>query len=607
MASTSVIPVRQAEQAGDTLWSFNNVGTYPGPKGLTVLHNSATDRRLLVQRQVAEALHRCSNFRTLEAHKQAIIQGLPHLKGQDDSVLSALGDVANAGLLESATQCWTRLVDLQQSRELKSAGRAFIITCDRPVALERILTSLTVQGLPTDLEGIWVVDDSRMEANALRNSQIIESVQKVAPFKVRHVDDAARSHLIGKIKTSLPGHGHVIDWLLTREVWGDTATYGVARNITLLLSVGKKAFVLDDDILPEAVAPPLASSGLRFSDANEREAIFYNTNEDLLQHTLTIAQSPLALMQQSLGQKLSSLLPRHLKNPSDLAGLDGNRTARLTGSSPVLMTQCGSWGDPGTSDSKWIFHLPNSSIEKLLSKTADIDALVGARNCWHGYKAPAISGFGTLSQLTGLDHNYLMPPYLPAGRGEDIVFGVSLNLLHPQSVVFNEAWAIHHAPIEGRDSRASLEPISCPLSHALLVDWLSTDPTASWGLPAEAKLSALADRLEIFSQLEPDIISSLLIEGLVSRRSQLLHQCVKRIEELDNLQHLPGHAQWKRFLEGSRDRLAYEIQTPEGAITGPGGKPAQEALTSLKDHGSLLSQALKIWPEICDLARNLES
>ena len=260
-------------------------------------------------------LHRCSNFHTLEAHKQAIIQGLPHLKGQDDSVLSALGDVANAGLLESATQCWTRLVDLQQSRELKSAGRAFIITCDRPVALERILTSLTVQGLPADLEGIWVVDDSRMEANALRNSQIIESVQKVAPFKVRHVDDAARSHLIGKIKTSLPGHGHVIDWLLTREVWGDTATYGVARNITLLLSVGKKAFVLDDDILPEAVAPPLASSGLRFSDANEREAIFYDTNEDLLQHTLTIAQSPLALMQQSLGQKLSSLLPRHLKNP----------------------------------------------------------------------------------------------------------------------------------------------------------------------------------------------------------------------------------------------------------------------------------------------------
>ena len=69
MASTSVIPVRQAEQAGDTLWSFNNVGTYPGPKGLTVLHNSATDRRLLVQRQVAEALHRCSNFRTLRSQQ----------------------------------------------------------------------------------------------------------------------------------------------------------------------------------------------------------------------------------------------------------------------------------------------------------------------------------------------------------------------------------------------------------------------------------------------------------------------------------------------------------------------------------------------------------
>ena len=194
--------------------------------------------------------------------------------------------------------------------------------------------------------------------------------------------------------------------------------------------------------------------------------------------------SPFVSMDQHLGRKLGSVVSNHLKSPHGLAGMDGALISDLNGNSPILMTQCGSWGDPGTSDSRWIFYLPHSSLTRLLGEHPDIATVAGSRSCWHGYRGPVISKLGTLSQLTGLDHRELLPPYFPAGRGEDILFGAMLHRMHPSAAIFNEDWAISHSPLERRDNRAKLEPICSPLSSALLVDWLGTDKTKPWGLSA---------------------------------------------------------------------------------------------------------------------------
>jgi len=55
-----------------------------------------------------------------------------------------------------------------------------------------------------------------------------------------------------------------IDFLLARSYWGTAPTYGLARNLALLLSVNYRALVMDDDILPQALTPPLPTKDLTF-------------------------------------------------------------------------------------------------------------------------------------------------------------------------------------------------------------------------------------------------------------------------------------------------------------------------------------------------------
>lgn len=585
------------------LLSFNNIRIHRGPTGTALLHNPTTDGRIFVQHQVAEALQLCSAFRNLTEHKENIIQANPHLGEHRGNIQAALEEIARAGMFESAEHCWSRLTQAQESERHQGAIRVFIITCDRPEALRRLLSKITKETLPNNAEGIWVVDDSRDNDNVYLNRQTLVEAQKCLGISIRHVDSAARLALIAKIKATLPRHSSIVDWLLSSEGWGDLPTFGVARNTALVLSVGKRALVLDDDVIPNAVAPPLAQENFRFGSENDREAVFYSSTANLAAHESPLDKSPLVLMDQHLGRNLGAVVSHYLKSSHDLAGMDGALVNDLNCNSPILMTQCGSWGDPGTSDSRWIFHLPHSSLNRLLREHNDIASVVGSRSCWHGYRGPVISKLGTLSQLTGLDHRSLLPPYFPAGRGEDILFGTMLHRMHPSGIIFNEGWAINHSPMERRDSRASLKPVSSPLSSALLVDWLGADNTKHWGLSAHENLEQIANEITQVSRMRHDDLYSLIVEGLVSRRIALLSRCIAHTNQLIRLEQLPGYGGWKQFIDTSQDVLTAEIQRSNEDLFSQRSTTVAGSIESLQNLGTALANALAIWPSICKAAQ----
>jgi hypothetical protein len=490
--------------------------------------------------------------------------------------------------------------------EHDSGCRVFILTCDRPEALQRLLSGLSRQTLPAAVEGIWVIDDSREEVNAEHNAQIIGALSSELSFAIHHVDAGKRNHLIEGLKAALPQHSQSIDWLLAHASWGDQPTYGIARNFSLLLGVGKRALVLDDDIIPDAITPPLAGRPLRFGLANEREACFYTSQEALAQHTLRMTESPLAVMERSLGTSLATLLPRHLTQHSDLAGFDGNLFSEYDGNSRVLMSQCGSWGDPGTGNVGWTIHLNEASIKRLLETGQDIEAVLGCRSGWLGYRGPVLSHYATLSQLTGIDHRTLLPPYLPAGRGEDILFGIMLQRLHPESVIFNEGWGIHHDPLEQRTARGALTPLSVTLTTSLLGNWLGREPADQWGLPVERRLTGLADQLHRLADMTPEALTALIHQELVSKRSALLSRCFEQLGETSKLEAAPGFAAWKQFLEATRDQLVAEIQASSEPLFGASSSGTVNLdLAGLQQHGKAFAEALTAWPQICEAASSL--
>ena len=78
--------------------------------------------------------------------------------------------------------------------------------------------------------------------------------------------------------------------------------------------------------------------------------------------------------------------------------------------------------------------------------------------------------------------------------------------------------------------------------------------------------------MQQLSELDLPSLEDLARQGLVSKRSQLLTQCIEKIAGLENLPEQTGKREWRLFLETTRDKLVSEITESEEA-------PLTEALT----------------------------
>ena len=348
------------------LWSFNSTTVMPCVGNTVTLHNSRNNRGMLVQSEVAHALSFCAPFKSIDAHLERILAAMPPLRETPEDARNILTSIRDAGFLESAEAAWQRLCVDGTSRP-STPARVFILTCDRPESLERLLSSLCDRSIDPDIESLWVIDDSKQDTSQVRNAEIIAAVKKRIPVPVRHVDAAMQQALNNHLLTSAPQHETCLSFLLDAERWSGRPTYGRARNVSLLLSVGYRALVLDDDILLQAIAPLRAARGLKLATAGDREAAFYESGEALAQHALDTNHDPLTQILGNVGQALGNLMHGSLSGPADLAVWDGGLLSRYDAQSPVLLNQCGSWGDPGTGDGSWIFFLPDHSVKSLMT------------------------------------------------------------------------------------------------------------------------------------------------------------------------------------------------------------------------------------------------
>lgn len=586
-------------------WSFNNSKFFQGPAGTSIVYNKQSDKRMILQPQLAQAIIHCQTFRSLEDQAAAIMQGSPDTSEDRDDVITTLKALCDAGLLQSSDEAWQRLVG--HSVWSQDTGcRIFILTCDRPKALARLLNGLLRQSLPPQVEGICVIDDSRDEASMEENAAAVAAAREAINLPLLHFDLAAREAFVETLMGKVPEHSGEINFLLDRHVWGDSATYGMSRNFALLMSVGKRALVFDDDVIPEAIAPPLAATQMALGVANDRQAVFYANEGALDRHALALSDSPVSLMLNHLGRPLGDVLVSALPGPESLAGWNGELLAQFTAQSPVLMTQCGSWGDPGTHSGDWVYFLQQPSVRRLLTLDSDLEQTLAARASWFGYRGPTISQYGTLSQLTGLANHTLLPPYLPAGRGEDIFFGLLLQRMYPHSAVMNEGWAIRHAPIEDRATRGTLLPLEVTAGIATLADWIGREPDDQWGQTPETNLIAVSEQILRLSTMDTQALAVLANQEAVSKASALLRRCFEQIDQLAQLESEPGYPQWRDFLEQTRDQLVQRIQAPNGdplsTVMNAGGGEA-----ALRAQGQNLASALRAWPRIWDAAKGLMS
>ena len=103
------------------------------------------------------------------------------------------------------------------------------------------------------------MDDSRVQANRDANCEAVARFNLRSAREMYYVGAQAQRELMSGLAQALPAHAAGVRFLLDRGLWQGKKTYGRSRNLCLLLSVGYRALVMDDDILCQAIL--LAADG----------------------------------------------------------------------------------------------------------------------------------------------------------------------------------------------------------------------------------------------------------------------------------------------------------------------------------------------------------
>ena len=212
---------------------------------------------------------------------------------------------------------------------------------------------------------------------------------------------------------------------------------------------------MDDDTLCEAVKSPLSKPGLAFKDSS-REVCFYASEEDIASKTAAADFDPLAGHARCLGMTLGSAISELSESglgPQDLYEQNGVFLSPFNSQSPVILTQCGYLGDPGTQDSRWLYLLDGENAQRLLGFSEGWEKAHTLRHNWVGQPRPTFTKTAHMSGITGVDNSRLLPPYFPIMRGEDQLFGAMVEHLHPDAIVLDYDWCIPHIPQEDRADR----------------------------------------------------------------------------------------------------------------------------------------------------------
>jgi hypothetical protein len=527
---------------------------------------------------------------------------LPQLGGQVDPVVPVLQQVRDAGLFRSADELLERLTHGDDTAALPPV-KVFIITCDRPEALERLLASMA-SGSGTQIpESLTIIDDSRDPENAGCNRAIVDAHNHAGNFQANYFGLDERSALIARLINSLPEHEASIRFLLDRSHWGDLPTYGLARTLALLLGVGKRVIIFDDDVLCEAVRNPLPSEKVQFGSITGRKAVFYSSSAAMAEHKRLLRDSPIALMSRQLGstlpQALGSLIHGDISQES-LRGANGAFVRSLSPRSRIIQTQCSTWGDPGTGGGHWIVELDTESIDRLLTVEGGVTQTVEARAVWLGYTAPTFTKHGVMSQISGYDASQLLPPFLPAFRGEDSLFACMVTAIHPESLVLNHEWAVPHHPIEQRGTRGLKTPIPAEGGVGLLTRWLGEQINLFERLEPEHRLKQLSESLERFATQSAQEIT---YQGQL----WLAHWHAAQLEAYQRQLNRAGSLEsqnWARYLERGTQEVMRALTT-ESSLSAVLAFPVNDenkVLEQLKEGISTFAEALDAWPDIWSAA-----
>jgi hypothetical protein len=250
-------------------------------------------------------------------------------------------------------------------------------------------------------------------------------------------------------------------------------------------------------------------------DEAATDVAFYWHRDQLLRAVPEVEVDVLGVHERLLGRSLCDVAADF--DDIDLSGASlATLRAALQDEVTVRVTQSGHAGDSGMGSPAWVLAQRGGALDEWLATEATYRAAMGAREVLRTVPGYTVSDAdGLMGGTMGLDGRTPLPPFFPALRNEDGLFGSHLRAMFPGARIGFCPVALLHAPLERRTQAADAAVrgagrLSC---GDLVLLGLATAPRVAGNAP----LVALGRWFEELGTMGPAAFDAWLRDGLWRR------------------------------------------------------------------------------------------
>jgi amino acid adenylation domain-containing protein len=373
------------------------------------------------------------------------------------------------------------------------------------------------------------------------------------------------------------------------DPFGVGLTVGANRNAVLLATVGEGVLSVDDDTVSLVARSPGSEEGMELFSGTVPGTAFLSGRDPGEIRAFAGREEALASLD---------------LQPADLAGLHEGMLGR-----PVLVTTNGWAGDCGWHSPSFYMLLEGESLRRLTRTAEGYRTATASKEIVRSVPRVTMGdGDSFMATLfTGLDNRRLLPPFPPVLWGEDLLFGITLQLCFREARVGHLPWVAAHEPVEVRrfwpgEMARSASGVDHSRLVSALLDGFTPDPEDE---PADA-LRRLGRYLLALGQMAPAEFDALALRSVRARAAAFAEKLEARLASFDL--DGEGAALWAADVRRYLDVLQKHAADPDFGVPLDllYGRDAEEARRLsqrlITNHGLVLFY----WPELVEAAWRLK-
>lgn len=473
-----------------------------------------------------------------------------------------------------------------------------ITTADRPEPLARCLRSLIPHVRDRSVR-IIVVDGSHVAAHESVNRANVASIARSAGHEITFVGRSERRAIRNALRTLCPDR--LVDFALTPGASGN-------RNTAILFSSGENMLLVDDDVVCDLWRVRSFRNAIDVcGHVERRDLAFFRTRASARRGMIHATTNLLDAHQVLLGRSLESI------GASTMRGVDTRRACRfllegLTASRRVVVrtTFSGLTGDAGASNPERLLFGTGRWKEILRSSRDVYDTAFTYREVRRVAPRYLVAhDLACMGFCMGLANTTMVPPFLPTGRNEDGLFGLTLSAVDLSAVIGHVPYAvIHDSTRPARYGKYAFVSATQTRVADLMIHLVNSWTPSIKGVRPRQRLVRLADRLGDLAEHDDAEFARVIVGAIFNARQRELTMIDAAIRPGSDY---PQH--WRRDLRRYRDTLWKSLRKPEFFVPVEltDGRSPTRGFQRLRRFVRLSSELLHAWPALWGEARKKSS